>query len=73
MLLEIKHDKLSLGEMYMFLAKENKGFLIKENLVDVSDKGKIRSLWFINGQKTPINIQIRNKLKICERRPVGNF
>ena len=41
----------------MFLAKEDKGFLSQENLVDVSEDGKIGSLWFTNGHKTTINIQ----------------
>ena len=57
MLLEKEHDPLSLGEMYMFLAKENKGILSQEILVDVLDNGKIGSFWFANGQKTKINIK----------------
>ena len=57
MMLEIEHGTLSLGEMYMFLAKEDKGCLSQEILVDVSEDRKIGSLWFTNGQKTTINIQ----------------
>ena len=44
MMLEIEHGTLSPGEMYMFLAKEDKGFLSQEILVDVSEDRKIESL-----------------------------
>ena len=57
MMLEIKHETLAPEEMYVFLDKEDKGFLSQDILVDVSDDRKIGNLWFTNGRKTTIFIQ----------------
>ena len=46
----------------MFLAKENKGFLSQEILVDASEDGKIGSLWLTNRRKTTIIIQRKEQI-----------
>ena len=43
MMLEIKHETLFPGEMYMFLDKENKGFLSQEILVDASEDVRLEA------------------------------
>ena len=57
MMLEIEHETLSFKKMYMFLAKENKGFLSQEIPRDVSEDGKIGSLGLTYRWKITINIQ----------------
>ena len=63
MILEIKHETPSPGVMYMFLAKEDKGFLSQKILVYASEDRKIGSKWFTNGQKTTINIQRKEHIR----------
>lgn len=63
----IEHDRLLLGEMHMFLAKEKKNFLGQKNLIDLSEVEKIRNLGFINGQKPLLKYSARNALDIFGR------
>lgn len=73
MMLKIEPETLSPGEMYMFLPKENKGFLSQEILVDVSEDRKIGILGFVNRQKTTINALRKEHIGYLWKTSRGDF